>query len=56
MSSSSIVGACVVTFALSIFSHKVYFAIVGGLGVVAFLFGVIFIKDIDYAKDTKKIQ
>ena len=46
LSSSSIVGACVVTFALSLFSHKTYFGIVGGMGVIAFFFGLIFIKEI----------
>ena len=45
-SSSSIIGACIVTFGLTLFSHKTYFAIVGGFAVLAFVFGLIFIKNI----------
>lgn len=43
---SSILGAVVVTFGLSLFSHNVYFMIVTGVALIAFFFGIIFIKDI----------
>lgn len=45
---STILGAIVVTFGLSFFSHTVYFIIVSGVALLAFFFGSFFIKDIKY--------
>lgn len=51
---SSVLGAIVVTFGLSMFSHTVYFMIVTGVAMVAFFFGMIFIKDIKVSDQATK--
>ena len=44
---STILGAIVVTFGLSMFSYNVYFSIVSGVSFLAFIFGILFIKDLE---------
>jgi hypothetical protein len=43
---STILGSIVVTFGLSLFSHFIYFIIVSGVALLAFFYGVFFLKDI----------
>lgn len=43
---SSIMGALVITFGLSLFSTQIYFSLVSGVALLAFFYGIIFIKDI----------
>jgi hypothetical protein len=43
---STVLGAIVVTFGLTLFAANVYFIIVSGVAFFAFLYGIFFIKDI----------
>ena len=51
---SAVVGAIVVTFGLHLFSHSIYFALVGSIALLAFLFGVFFIKDLNKLHPTQE--
>ena len=43
---STILGAIVVTFGLTLFATNIYFILVSGVAFLAFLYGIFFIKDI----------
>jgi len=45
---SSVLGSIIVTFGLALFESNIYFVIVTGISLLAFVFGIIFIKDIKY--------
>jgi MFS family permease len=47
---SSVLGSIVVTFGLSLFSHSIYFVIVSSVALLAFIYGLLFIKDLKVVK------
>ena len=45
-STSSLLGAFIITFGLTNLSHPLYFALISGVALAAFIFGFFFVKDL----------
>lgn len=49
---STVLGAIVVTFGLTLLSTKIYFVLVSGVAFFAFIYGIFFIEDIKISEST----
>lgn len=48
--SSTVMGAVIVTFGLTLFEHNTYFVIVSSVALLSFFYGIFFIKDLNLEK------